>query len=263
MSDESNEIEVSELHRVQLDVGARLEAALEHVAVTVVDPLDAGAAVKIQSKIDKQLAGLVKKNGKAGIAALVLVPEVGAGDVNLPGPQLRVEVVVRVIENPLVNRGANGARVVAEVAAGEVLELLHHWSPRRGMLFAPPLRQAMVQVEVQGKIAWDVRVESQWPRAVRPALGKPIVTVDEETGLITLAAAEGAAIRYTLDGSYPTGESALYTGPFVAELVGPFTVRAVAMLEGFIDSSPVAVGLVGVAVPGPGPGPENELEDEG
>jgi hypothetical protein len=49
----------------------------------------------------------------------------------------------------------------------------------------------------------------------------------------------------------------------VAELVGPFTVRAVAMLEGFIDSSPVAVGLVGVAVPGPGPGPENELEDEG
>jgi len=45
-----------------------------------------------------------------------------------------------------------------------------------------------------------------------------------------------AAIYYTLDGSTPTAESTLYTEPFAPYQVGTITIKAIAILEGFLDS---------------------------
>lgn len=241
----SDPLPISDLSRLQLDVAARLDAHLPYVAITAVNPLDAGEAVRIQTRIDQQLAGLVEKNGKAGLAALVLVPELSAGDVNLPGPQLRVTVTVRIIENPLVNRGAAGARVLPEEAADLALALLHHWAPRLGMMFVPAEDAALTQVEIKDKIAWDVRVVSAWPRPVRPQMSRPVIEVAEETGMITLTAQAGAAIHYTLDGSYPTAASTLYEAPFSPGIEGPFTLRAIAVQEGYLDSAPRSEALTG------------------
>ncbi|MDE6511416.1 MAG: chitobiase/beta-hexosaminidase C-terminal domain-containing protein, partial [Muribaculaceae bacterium] len=45
---------------------------------------------------------------------------------------------------------------------------------------------------------------------------------------------EGAEIRYTTDGSEPTAQSTLYTGP--VEIEGNFTFSAIAIADGLFDS---------------------------
>ncbi|EMY34885.1 FG-GAP repeat-containing protein [Arthrobacter crystallopoietes BAB-32] len=64
-------------------------------------------------------------------------------------------------------------------------------------------------------------------------LTAPTVTADPAGGtlaagaLVTLAASEGAAIYYTLDGSEPTNQSLLYTEPM--QVTGASTLRAIAI----------------------------------
>ena len=48
---------------------------------------------------------------------------------------------------------------------------------------------------------------------------------------ITLAAEEGAEIRFTVDGSEPNEQSRLYTGPIIL-YTGTYTLRAVAVSDG-------------------------------
>ena len=122
------------LQQLQEDIAARLGAnsAFTYVPITVVNPLDEDEATLIQTRIDEQLSGYITKAGKAGLACLVLVPELTARNPDLPGPQLDAEIIIRVIENPLVNRGADGVQVTPEEQAMTVLGLLHLWSPKGG-----------------------------------------------------------------------------------------------------------------------------------
>ena len=55
-----------------------------------------------------------------------------------------------------------------------------------------------------------------------------------ETTEVTMTAESGAEIRYTLDGSTPTAESALYTGPVT--LSDTTTVKAIAIKDGVTSS---------------------------
>lgn len=61
-----------------------------------------------------------------------------------------------------------------------------------------------------------------------PLLFAPKITRRKD-GLVTLAAKEGLTIRYTVDGSRPTENSPLYTGPFFHPEAG--TVRAISGLK--------------------------------
>ena len=56
----------------------------------------------------------------------------------------------------------------------------------------------------------------------------------EDSVEVTITAAEGAKVYYTLDGTEPTEESTLYTAPFT--LTETTTVMAIAVAEGELHS---------------------------
>lgn len=64
----------------------------------------------------------------------------------------------------------------------------------------------------------------------------------ESTTVTMTCETQGAYIRYTLDGSDPTAESALYTTPFA--LAGTATIKAIAVLDDWFDSEVVSAESV-------------------
>lgn len=86
-----------------------------------------------------------------------------------------------------------------------------------------------------------------------PPVTAPTPTISPNGGTfnavtqVTLSAAvAGASIRYTIDGSTPTGESALYTAPI--SVSANTTVKAIAVAAGMTDSA-VASATFAVALP--------------
>ena len=71
-----------------------------------------------------------------------------------------------------------------------------------------------------------------------PAINGKLVLFDDETLVTMSSRTEGAAIRYTLDGSEPTEASLLYTEPFVITESCP--IRARAFKDGFPPSPVVS-----------------------
>ncbi|MDA3926317.1 MAG: chitobiase/beta-hexosaminidase C-terminal domain-containing protein [Kiritimatiellae bacterium] len=91
------------------------------------------------------------------------------------------------------------------------------------------LKDGMVDSVIATAIyVWRARVETP---VIGPASG---TTFSEPLAVSIICATEGAAIRYTLDGSAPTISSTLYTG--VVALVQSTTVMACAFKGGMADS---------------------------
>lgn len=88
--------------------------------------------------------------------------------------------------------------------------------------------------------------------APTPVVGAPSIsgtTPFEDTTSVTISAAQGAEIRYTLDGSKPTAASTLYSGAI--NLSATTTVKAIAIVDGV--SSSVATKTFTKQTPGPTP----------
>lgn len=90
--------------------------------------------------------------------------------------------------------------------------------------------------------------------AVLTKLSTPTITVNSETGVVTISSVENASkITYTLDGTIPTAESAEYKEPFTAE--DGTTVSAVAVGDGTtysnsdVVTATVLLDVVSVAAP--------------
>lgn len=86
-------------------------------------------------------------------------------------------------------------------------------------------------------------IEIQWEveGPVTPSVAAPVITescIFTEPMEVSLSCAiDGATIHYTTDGSEPTKESAVYTGPFT--ITETTTVKAIAVKEGMNDSKVV------------------------
>ncbi|MDE6549687.1 MAG: chitobiase/beta-hexosaminidase C-terminal domain-containing protein [Muribaculaceae bacterium] len=74
----------------------------------------------------------------------------------------------------------------------------------------------------------------------------PELQQDAENNTVIISCpTEGAEIRYTTDGSEPTGDSQLYTGPINAE--NGITVRARAFANGLYDSEVTELTVSGLS----------------
>lgn len=60
----------------------------------------------------------------------------------------------------------------------------------------------------------------------------PVITLDSETGYISITGPVGSDLYYTIDGSTPTPESTQYAQPFSVENMPSVTVKAVAVISG-------------------------------
>lgn len=86
-------------------------------------------------------------------------------------------------------------------------------------------------------------------------LPAPVLTpVAGEDTLITVTMScpvAGAAIHYTIDGTYPTAASDLYTAPVVLNVPGNYTVKAIAMMADW-ENSDIVIGTYTVVEPSVG-----------
>ncbi|MDR1304465.1 MAG: chitobiase/beta-hexosaminidase C-terminal domain-containing protein [Verrucomicrobiales bacterium] len=219
---------VSPLERLQLDTAARLDAAarLRYVPVNTVRPRENLDATLIQQTINNALAGLLQRNGKAGVAIFVGMPT-AANDDQLPGPNLQVTLGVRVIENPLVNMGATGTLQSAEEVALIVLNELHQLNLglNGAVLYADKNCLAPDLSRETSAVIYDCYL--RMGLGLKPCYRAMTPRIDVDGDTATLTAADGDAIYYTLDGDYPSPSAAtLYHGAFPVQ---PGTlVRAVA-----------------------------------
>jgi len=185
----------------------------------------------LENRVLKALKTLTPTGGKMGLAVVVLLPEVTTAESNLPGPPLQIECEIRVIEQVLINRGANGSLKRSSQAALCVLGALHHQLLGSHALYAEkdPVRPVEVKA---GYVSHAVKVFARSNGVTGP--GKPAsVSADYYAGLLHLACGTAATtIYYTTDGSYPEPTAGTeYTAPLAGLQVGTL-IRAAAYATG-------------------------------
>jgi hypothetical protein len=199
-----------------------------------------------ESDISIAISTANQQNGKIGSCAIVLMPRLSGQDPNAPGPRWTARYPIQVIDWPVVRRqAAGGSQASADEIADRIRQIIH----------------GMTCLRLQGQLAFyfDKLEPTQVPEGMvsyivtfkRLGTDKPPVSVasvgispSSGTGplVVTLACATaGAAIYYTIDGSYPSSiapTGTLYTVPFSAP--SGSTVRAAAELTGFQQSSVIS-----------------------
>jgi hypothetical protein len=231
------------LQRVQLDIAARLEASafFESIPVFIFRPRAALTAAQIQDRINSALGALTTQNGKAGLCATILMPLLDTQRQELPGPYLHLKCIIRLQENVMVNMGSSGTQIPCEDAAIAAAQILHLWTPgaTAGILRVAP-EAITPNPAFEGKVTYDVLLESELDLECLPKTVQPFISVSEETASITCADPD-AAIYYTLDGTVPwagnetyPSTAVLYSGAFEVETGS--LVRAAAFTAGKLGS---------------------------
>ena len=198
-----------------------------------------------ENDILTKLGALNSKGGVVGLVLIVLMPRLVAEEANTPGAMYFVRYTVQVIDWPAIRRTSGGVQISAETMAERVRNLLHFASFGRGQAIffdgmepVPMANEAQVSYLINfRKKGADTPVSKVGPVLISPSTGASPQTV-------TLSCANGgAAIYYTLDGSYPTSENstaALYSTPLT--IASATTLRAAAELTNYQQSDP-AQGL--------------------
>lgn len=230
--------------RLQRDIGAALEAdaALTYVPVHLVRPRDEGESMLVQDAVDQALAGLTAKNGKAGMAVLVFAPEGEVREPNTPGPAEELVIVVRVIENKLVNMASGGTEIPAEELGQSIKGLLHQRSFGSNVLYSDRRASVPVAVDDDTLNVWEYRFRQQV--YAQPVTKAAIPVLTRHGDNVTIHSATGSAdIYYTLDGSLPwSGNDAatLYSGAVDVSGETAGTVMRAAAFKAGLSMSNVA-----------------------
>lgn len=247
------------LQKLQRDIEGLLESApagtrlamFQYIPVQVMRPRvkEDGSvedAVMITNAIESALAGFTEKNGKAGLTAIVMMPDLGVPKEleRVRGPMVQINVTIRIVEEPLVNMGPTGTGIPAEQCGLDTMAALNGWNPGR-MQHALRARErgAMVEVALKdkpGQVCWDVELYAQYHVLPSPAADAPVISTSGALPAVEVsltAPDEEAQIFYTLDGSFPHAGNAaasLYEAPFQVEAAA--TVRAIAFLANHLPS---------------------------
>ena len=172
--------------------------------------------------------------GATGVLAVVLMPTLTPEDPNAPGPRHTIRLTVQVIDQPLLNSIGKSASQVAE----RVRTVLHRFRDGLGGTWS---FAGMEPIPVdEGKVSYGVAftrlASDNPPPKVAQVLIAPAGAVVPQLVTLTCATA-GAAIRYTLDGSYPSPlnpTAVLYSAPF--NVVAAATLRTTATLANYQQS---------------------------
>lgn len=216
---------MSPSEQLQDDITAYLAAAEElfYVPVHAIKTTSEAKVVAILDKLNTSLAGIVKKNGKAGLGVLVPMPSLKNTEESLPGLNGDCIISVQIIENELINAGEGGTGVSAEELGVTIGVLLQHMHFIPGNpLVTTDVVPLPLSAKVSGSIGREVIAKMRFSAEAVTRAAMPMIT--EEAGLVTLeCATAGADILYTTDGTLPVPDnatSALYSVPFTTPASG-------------------------------------------
>lgn len=171
-------------------------------------------------EIAKLLSTVKGRSGKVGLAILVQRPlfTPASDDASLRG---RIVQAFTILEHPTINAGSIGTGKSAEEAGIELLNLFHlAASAVPSQCWSALPEGAMVPDDSFDTLnAWETRLQLFASPGRTERCGPPLIEPDSGLGTqeVTLSTATaGAAIYYTIDGTYPRqGNGTLYAAPFV------------------------------------------------
>ena len=212
---------MSPLEQDQLDFAGRMAADpyFAMVGIYVVRPRGAKTAMQIQQELEETLNCRRLQGGKGGAAVQVLMPLADVSSPNIPGPQFDARITLRVQELPLVNMGPLGTGLSAEDIALHLSQLFHHWNPGTGAVWNAAAKFLTPRLDFAPKVTYDLTFGRllQLARATKCATPTITPATGAAPQTVTLACATaGAALWYTLDGSYPSSANSaatLYSAP--------------------------------------------------
>jgi len=195
---------------------------------------------QIESDIDSQIALFVATAGKSGASLAVHLPSGAVGTNQTPGPQVELRMEVFVTVNKTINESAAGTNISEGELIARVLQDLHALPLGPAVLqFGNPAFEAVAKGEGITIHRIEVVQAVSFPavaRAARPASSRG-------AGAITLTSnTSGAAIRYTLNGSFPGLDATLYAAPFSEPSSGT-ELRAMAHKAGLAPSPILQITL--------------------
>lgn len=148
--------------------------------------------------------------GKIGAVVIVRMPLLDVPNANPSGPRFDVSITIRVIEQPLMNRGEGGTELTAEDIVLQLAHLLH------GRRIHPDIREFYVDQEAatpvdlsSDTVAYDLRIATGFGLAAPERVRMPVFSGDE-TGLNIACNTPAASIYYTIDGTFPTPDDTLF-----------------------------------------------------
>ena len=201
---------------------------------------ETGEGGAVQDLIERALAegGLKGFDGKAGMAVVVLIPDVEPESQVAPGPMVNLICAVRVHENRILNEGAGGFGVTASQAAVRIAQVLHLWAPS-GTASLIPARRLITDLSTPNEDSFEVTFQmpqtfTPLVRASQPAIA---VVAEGDGARVTLAHAGAGSMFYTLDGSMPgplNPTAAEYAAPFLVEETAE--LRVITVADGMVPS---------------------------
>lgn len=204
------------LQQDQTDFVARLEAAADYFGkITVLQERKGDIA----NEVERALSVLNEKDGKIGACVVVLKPELLATDPDVPGPEYKISLTVVVVTQPLFNDGDTGTGLSTETVAGYVRKLFHRVPLGGGAEYVFTGQRGEEQPE--GRDAYSVTFTRRVMDQEDTRCGLPLIDVFYSpvglagpTNAITLTCATpGAAIYFSVDGSYPSSQGAAASPP--------------------------------------------------
>lgn len=157
--------------------------------------------------VEKALAGLEVRNGKAGLVAVVMLPDVQAMSAESPGPALRFLPVVRVVEDRLTNEGPDGTGITASRLALHIVQLLHRRSMRGSFTMFVDAERMIEEVTADGdRPAHEVHFILERSAQRLPKVDKPTGTWEGDA-LGLSCTTQDAVMWWSNDGSWPGPEN--------------------------------------------------------
>jgi hypothetical protein len=234
----------SQIESVQPDVYYKLltEPWFQNIAIFKI------RQKRLDTEVNRALAGLAGRNGKGGASIEVLMPALKSALPETAGPVCTLEQKFIVKEQPTVNQGANGTGLSAEQIAvnlAQTFQLFFLGGPMQGFYTAPTFYEYIAAPQDVPYVALLVTLRATFALTALTRTLAPAASAAAET--VTLADQQpggGSALYYTTDGSFPGSgnpNAILYTSPFA---VASGTLVRAAAYNGALQGSMVDTFVV-------------------
>lgn len=220
----------SPLRQIQEDAEARIKAEPFFATIPTIKQRNGETLAEIQ----KRVATLTGKGGKVGACILILMPGGGVPD-QTPGPRLALTVSFVVLVHPAINDGSTGTKLDVEAIAIELLQLFDQTTLGYGSVLQSGQDALVPNDSFDGLVGYQVNLGLPLGLVKKERVAVPTISATATTAPATVTltcATAGAAIRYSVDDSYPTLP---YTAPFVQSTAA--TIRAAAEKAGLQQSN--------------------------